>query len=491
MQNSKDLALIIASKVPLIALETHDEPRALQLLTRVAMQQRLEYFCWSITEGLNRLGFGTDPRTTADPETPTAVLRQIKRQRGPALFALCDFHPFLKDHPEHVRLLKDIAMAREQLGHTVVLVSHALELPPELRRYSARFEAALPNDAQLMAIVREESALWAQENPGATLATTPAVVKKLVRNLRGLTEADARRLARGVIRDDGAISEADLPEVNRAKFQLLDMGGVLSYEYDTARFSAVGGMARLKDWIAKREQAVLGSGRDRPRGVLLMGVQGSGKSLAAKAIAGLWGLPLLRLDMAALYNKYIGETERNLREALAQAELMAPCVLWMDEIEKGLAVGDHDDGTSRRVLGTLLTWMAERKAAVFTVATANDVQVLPPELLRKGRFDEMFFVDLPDTAARREIFAIHLRDRHFDPARFELDLLAERAVQFSGAEIEQAVVAALYGCSARRAPLSGADILHELDNTVPLAVTLAENIGALRAWAAGRTVPAG
>jgi SpoVK/Ycf46/Vps4 family AAA+-type ATPase len=224
--------------------------------------------------------------------------------------------------------------------------------------------------------------------------------------------------------------------------------------------------------------------------VLLLGVQGDGKSLAAKAVAGLWGLPLLRIDMGALYNKYIGETEKNLRMALEQAELMAPCVLWLDEIEKGIAVSDQDLGISRRLLGTLLTWMAERAGAVFMVATANDISALPAELLRKGRFDEIFFVDLPTPEARREIFAIHLRSRHFEPERFDLERLATHSDRFSGAEIEQAIVAALYGCSARREPLSTEAILHEVDNTFPLAVMMAERVEALRDWARERTVPA-
>jgi len=489
MQDIKDLALIIESHVPIIVLETHDETRALQLLTRVAMQHQLGYFSWSITEGLNRALF--EERRNADPESPTEVLKLIKRNTAKSLYALCDFHPYLHNQPEHVRLLKDIALAYSRLGHTLILISHELELPAELKRFSAKFSLSLPGDAQLMALIREEAQVWNRENPQTPLQSDPAVLKKLVRNLRGLTEADARRLVRGVIRDDGAINASDIPDVNRAKFDMLDMGSVLSYEYDTARFSDVGGLNKLKDWIGKREHAINSGGRDRPKGALLLGVQGSGKSLAAKAIAGLWGLPLLRLDMAALYNKYIGETEKNLRKSLEQAELMAPCVLWMDEIEKGLAGDSQDEGTSRRVLGTLLTWMAEREANVFMVATANDVSGLPPELMRKGRFDEIFFVDLPNLDARSEIFSIHLRQRNFDPATFDIAALAARAQDFSGAEIEQAVVAALYSASARRTPLDTAMILREIDATYPLAVTLSEKITALRQWAEGRTVLAG
>ncbi len=488
MQDVNDLALIIDSKVPLIALETHDEPAALQLLTRVAMQRQLGYFCWSITEGLNRLGFGGDVSDGA--LSPADVLRQIKKRSSPAIFALCDFHPFLGNQPEHVRLLKDIAMAYDRLGHTLVLISYELELPPELRRFSAKFQLAMPNDAQLLAIIRDEINAWNKHNPQQLLQSDPALVKQLVRNLRGLTEADARRLAHSAIHNDGAITTADIRGVNRAKFELLDMNGVLSFEHDTGKFSNVGGLKRLQEWLRLREQAVHSQQRDRPKGVLLLGVQGSGKSLAAKAVAGMWGLPLLRLDMATLYNKFIGETEKNLRRALEQAELMSPCVLWIDEIEKGLAGGNNDEGTSQRILGTLLTWMAERTAHVFMVATANDVQGLPPELLRKGRFDEIFFVDLPEPKVRAEIFAIHLQQRNFDPARFDLQTLAAHSEKFSGAEIEQAVVTSIYTCSARREPMTTAHIQQALDSTVPLATMLAEKIEWLRTWAKERTIPA-
>lgn len=487
-QDVKDLALILDSNVPIIALETHDEPAALQLLTRVAMQRRLGYFCWSITEGLNRLGFGGDFADNAT--SPTEVLRQIKKQTASALFALCDFHPFLANQPEHVRLLKDIALAHARLGHILVLVSHEIELPPELRRHSAKFQLALPNDAQILAIIRDEVNAWNHKQPQQLLQPDPAMVKQLVRNLRGLTEADARRLAHGAIHNDGAITPADIRTVNRAKFDLLDMSGVLSFEYDTAKFSNIGGLKRLQEWLQVREHAVHSQQRDRPKGVLLLGVQGGGKSLAAKAIAGMWGLPLLRLDMATLYNKFIGETEKNLRSALEQAEVMAPCVLWIDEIEKGLAGGNNDEGTSQRILGTLLTWMAERTSQVFMVATANDVQGLPPELLRKGRFDEIFFVDLPDAAVREEIFTIHLQQRNFDPTRFDLAALAARTEKFSGAEIEQVIVTSIYTCSARREPMTTTHIEQAIDNTVPLATMLAEKIEWLRNWASERTVPA-
>jgi len=493
LQDVADLGLIIESNVPIIVLETHDEQRALELLTRVAIKKSLGFHCWSITEGLNRVGFGEDLSPSEEPESPSTVLKAIKRSGAPSIYALCDFHPFFAGNPEHIRLLKDVALNYERLQHTVVLISHELDIPAEIHHHCAKFTMTLPSDVQLMSIVREEVAEWAKENTNARVKTDQLTFKKLIKNLRGLSRQDARRLARGAIRDDGAITEADLPEVNRAKFELIDMGGVLSFEYDTARFSAVGGLDRLKHWVKQREAIFLnaeGQSVDRPKGLMLLGIQGGGKSLAAKSVAGLWGVPLLRLDMAALYNKYIGETEKNLNKALQQSELMSPCVLWIDEIEKGLATSDSDDGTSRRILGTLLTWMAERRANVFIVATANDVTQLPPELMRKGRMDEIFFVDLPKLPVREEIFSIHLRKRNFDPEKFDLMSLAEQSEGFSGAEIEQAVVAALYTASAQKQPLATALISEQIANTYPLSIVMAEKVGQLKAWAAGRTVSA-
>ena len=319
-------------------------------------------------------------------------------------------------------------------------------------------------------------------------------MERLVRNLRGLSVEDARKLARGAIIHDGAITEEDLPEVNKAKFALMEMDGVLSYEYDTDSFANVGGLQGLKDWLGKREGAFQdgqGQAIDSPRGVMLVGVQGGGKSLAAKSVAGLWGLPLLRLDMGAIYNKFFGESERNVREALAMAETMSPCVLWIDEIEKGIAVGDNDGGTSRRVLGTLLTWMAENRSKVFMVATANDIERLPPELIRKGRLDEIFFVDLPSCEVRKDIFCIHLNKRGQQTNAFDLSRLAQCSDGFTGAEIEQAVVAGLYSAGAANQPLDQALLEAELAATVPLSVTMAESLGRLRQWCQGRAVSAG
>ncbi len=492
MPDTHDLGLMIDSKIPLIVIQTREETRALDMITRLAVKRALPVYAWTCTEGMRRIGFGFDLTSDEKKADADEILLHIKAERTPSLFVLCDFHPWLEDTPKRVRLLKDIALAHGRLHHTLILLSHALTLPEEIRHLSANFGLRLPSAEQILGLVREEALQWSTHNNATRVKTDNATLAHLVKNLQGMTFTEVRRLARGAIVDDGAITASDIPAVNKAKFELMDMDGVLSFEYDTAKFTDVGGLDNLKKWISLRRPAFAQeeSARrlDAPKGVLLLGVQGGGKSLAAKAIAGLLQAPLLRLDFGRLYNKFFGETEKNLRQALSLAELMSPCVLWMDEIEKGIGQSQSDQGVSQRLLGTLLTWMAEKKHPVFIVATANSVHTLPPELLRKGRLDEIFFVDLPDEATRQIIFSIHLKKRQLDPQDFDLPQLAQMSEGFSGAEIEQSVVAALYSRAALNEPVDTAAVLEELSGTQPLSVVMAEDIGALRAWARERTV---
>lgn len=485
-----DLGLLLDGGVPILVIESYEEPRVLEMITRLAVKRTLPLYVWSCTEGLNRLGFGDDPSADTPMQEPEDVLRAIKTGSEPALYVLCDFHPYLKE-PQAIRLLREVAMRHDQLGHTVVLLSHELKLPREVRRYSASFELSMPTEAQIMSLVREEAAAWSKLRKGAVVRSDTATFRKLVNNLKGVSLQDARQLVRGAI-NDGAIEDSDIPELNKAKFALMDMEGVLSFEYDTARFAEVGGLARLKAWLAERRGSMLGEAGalDPPKGIMLLGIQGSGKSLAARAVAGAWSLPLLRLDFGSLYNKYYGETERNLRDALQLADMMSPCVLWLDEIEKGVSVGQDDSGIASRLLGTLLTWMAERSSVAFIVATSNDITKLPPELVRKGRLDEIFFVDLPETDARQEIFRIHLEKREQDPKAFNMATLSARTVGFSGAEIEQAVVSAMYSAAALETTLSQTELERAIASTNPLSIVMREKITALRAWAAERCVVA-
>jgi AAA+ superfamily predicted ATPase len=491
MQDLDSLRLLIQSHIPLIFIRSREEQRALALITRAAINLGLPVYRWLATEGLQRLETSLPPqRIHMEPEAALGHIRSVM-ERG--LYVLVDFHAYL-DHPLLRRLLKDIALGYAQAPRTVILLAPEIEVPTELKGLSAMFELALPGEKELRDIVHQVAHEWSsQQASRRKVSADPQAVDLLVRNLAGLTATDARRLARMAVAD-GTLSKSDIAAVMTAKYQLLDQGGVLHFEHDTLSFAQVAGLDRLKRWLTQRRPAFLdpkaNPALDVPKGILLLGVQGCGKSLAAKAAAGLFGVPLLRLDFGGLYNKYYGETERNVREALKTAEVMAPCVLWLDEIEKGIASGGQDDGLSKRVLGTLLTWMAERRSPVFLAATANDIEQMPPELLRKGRFDEIFFVDLPGAAARAQIFAIQLRARHLDPARFDLSALAAAAEGFSGAELEQAVVAALYSAHARKEELATRHLNDELGQTRPLSVVMGERVQALREWASNRTVSA-
>ena len=494
MSDRHDLELIMSSGVPIIVVETPDESRFLEQLTGIALASPKDgyrpLYRWTVTDGLQRLDLALEPQRHA--VEPADVLGHIRAVSKSGIYALLDFHPFLSE-PVNTRLLKDFAIAAKTTGSVVLLVSHRIELPSELEGFSARLKINLPDAEERRRLVMRIFADYQQSEPGRRVQIDSKALDLLVENLSGLNHADVERLAKTAVVDDGALTHSDLPGVMQAKYELLNQSGVLAFEYDTAQFSEVAGFDNVKRWLKQRRSAFSSDhpeGLDPPKGILLLGVQGCGKSLAAKAAASALGVPLLRLDFGTLYNKYHGETERNLREALGTAEVMSPCVLWLDEIEKGLAVQGSDTGTSQRVLGTLLTWMAERKAKALLVATANDIQALPPELIRKGRFDEIFFVDLPSDEKRAHIFEIHLRKRGLDPAGFDVHLLVAASPGYSGAEIEQAVVSALYAAHAHKQAPDRRHVLDELQRTRPLSVVMAERVEELRGWAASRTVPA-
>ena len=468
---------MLASRLALIVVESREESRVLSLVREMSLKVKegrgWGVFQWTVTEGLQRLDMemGGPQRMLADPEQ---LLKHLKATPMPGIYVLLDFHPYLKE-PVNVRLLKDIAQSYDHVARTVVLLSYEVTLPEELEQFAARLHLALPTPNERLMIVTRVAREWNTANPGKLLALDREALTKLVDNLNGLTASDAERLVRRAIFDHGAITMADMSEVLAAKYELLNRGGTLAFEPVTAKFTDVGGMQNLRHWLTNRKPAFDGSAPklDPPKGVLLLGVQGCGKSLAARAAAGIFSVPLVRLDFGALYTKWQGEAEKNLRESLHSAEGIAPCVLWVDEIEKALAEGAGDSGVSRRVLGTFLTWLAEQRARIFVVATANDITALPPELIRKGRFDEIFFVDLPVKNARAEVIAIHARKRGLTLSPQEIATLSSRCENFSGAEIEQAIVAALYSAHAANQPVSAAMIAREMQNTRPLAVVMA------------------
>lgn len=491
MNDLHDLELVLNSHTPVLLIETREEKRLLQLFTRLTMKTGLPLFAWSVTTGLARADI--DMGNMTGTEGPNEVLRHIKATPKAGIYILLDFHPYINE-PLHVRLLKEIAQEHENLPKNIVLVSHAIDTPGEITHLTARFSLNLPDRTLINNMIREEAITWKKTHPGRQLNVDKNALNQLSGNLLGMTVQETRRLIRTAIHDDGAIDASDIPAVMQAKNSLMNHSNIISFEYDTEKFSDVAGLENLKNWLKTRKSAFneTQTVMDYPKGIMLLGVQGGGKSLAAKAVAGYFGFPLLRLDFASLYNKYIGETEKNLQQALDTADLMSPCVLWIDEIEKGLSQGNSDDGVSRRILGTLLTWMAERKGKVFMVATANDIEQLPPELLRKGRLDEIFFVDLPDQNVRREIFRIHLQKRNFDPDSFDLTQLAAHCDGFSGAEIEQVVVSAIYTARSGTGygEIDTPAVISEIERTQPLSVVMAEQIAYLRNWARERTVAA-
>ncbi len=486
--------MLLASRFALIVIESREEARVLTLVREASLKVRhgrgWGVFQWTVTEGLRRLDvdMGAPQRMLAEPGQ---LLRHLKATPMAGIYVLLDFHPYLSD-PVNVRMLKDVAQGYAQVARTLVLMSYEVTLPEELESFATRLHLAPPSTNERQMIVERVAQEWSAANPGRLAHIDPEALARLVDNLHGLSGADAERLVRQAIFDDGALTMSDVQSMLAAKYELLNRGGTLTYEPDTARFADVGGMHNLRQWLTSRKPAFDGSAPelDAPKGVLLLGVQGCGKSLAARGAAGIFGVPLVRLDFGALYSKWHGESEKNVRESLQATEALAPCVLWIDEIEKALADGEGDSGTSRRVLGTFLTWLAEQRACIFVVATANDIEALPPELIRKGRLDEIFFVDLPNAAARAVILAIHARKRSVTLSPQEVLTLAKLSEGFSGAELEQAIVAALYSAHASGRPVDSASVAHELQATRPLSVIMAEKIEALRSWAHGRTVPA-
>lgn len=488
-----DLRLLIRSRHPIISVETSEEGRALASITRAVERLPRQCFVWNVVSGLrvaadSGVGF---PRTNK----PVEVFNYIATQEWPAVFVLAELCPHLKDATLQ-RLVKNFAENASSRHQTIMLIDTNTDLPESLSRLVVPFEFSLPNEKDLLDIVRDtfrEQARYCKIQSRLTREQ----LGLLVAVLRGLTAHEAMLAVSRVILDDDCLDAEDIPRLLTIKREMIHKGGLLEYIEPGVSLDSIAGLENLKKWIAKRADALTRKAREfglePPKGILLLGVQGCGKSAACKAVAAAWSLPLLKLDPGCLYNKFVGESERNLRQAIKQAESMAPVILWIDEIEKAFASAGSelaDGGLSRRMFGTLLNWLQEHASPVFCAATANDIAALPPELMRKGRFDEIFFVDLPTPAARRQIFAIHLRKRKRAPEQFDLAALAEASGGFSGAEIEQAVIAALYAAFGAGRELTQADLLDELRGTRPLSVTMAEKVARLRAWAAGRCVSA-
>jgi AAA+ superfamily predicted ATPase len=489
-----ELSLLVRSRHPIIHLQTMEEERAEQLVRDIAGELSLPLFSWSVTRGVvNLANDEAIPRT----QQPADALAAIDGAGIEAIYLLKDLSRHVEDATV-VRYLRDMAprftIDRRSL---LLMASGPVDWPAGLDRWVATFRLRLPGRDQIDRLVRDCVTRLSREQ-GVRASITRQAYQQLINALRGLTGYEARLALNRALLDDKLLDESDVPRLMEAKRELIQRKGLLEFIPPEIPLDQIGGLARLKQWLEQRRSGFSDQGRDfgltPPRGVFLLGVQGCGKSMACKAVGSAWGVPILRLDPGRLYSKYIGESEQRFAQACELAEAMSPCVLWIDEIEKAFASAgssESDGGLSRRIFGSLLGWLQDHPEGIFVAATANDIASLPPELMRKGRFDEIFFVDLPTPAEREEVFAIHLRRRERDPAGFDLPMLAAEADGFSGAEIEQAVLAALYAAFSNGGKLTTELLAEELRSTYPLSVTQAERIDQLRHWAMGRCVPAG
>ena len=488
-----DFQLLIRSRYGALLVETAEEDRAEALAERAAWELQLPLFVWRRATGLRRAGAPTGVYGTEDPRT---ALGHVVSSQLPALYVFHGLGPEL-EKPDVADLLREAARQLAGRSGAIVLTGAGVKLTDSLRAEVGPLHLPMPTREEYESL-QQRVVKDVSTRMGIQVSLAPSDQDRLLANLQGLTLAEAEKLLTRVLVEDGRLDADDVKRIVEAKRELVERDGLLEFQPAVQSLDDIADLAHLKEWLGKRRlfmedrQRAADFGLEFPRGVLLVGVPGCGKSLCAKAVAAAWGLPLVRLDPGALYDKYIGETEQNFRKAMASADRLAPLVLWIDEIEKAFAAGgeDTDGGTSMRVLGSFLSWLQERRGDVFVVATANDVQRLPAELLRKGRFDETFFVDLPDEGTRAAVLDIHLRRRKQAPDQFDLPLLAAESEGYSGAELEQVVISALYTAFSAKAAPTTALLLDELRRTPPIASTAREKIAFLRAWSEGRTVPA-
>jgi SpoVK/Ycf46/Vps4 family AAA+-type ATPase len=511
------LKILIDSSTPIVVIETVEEMRAVRAIRAACAALNLAVFEWSIASGLSRCGndgrevipggFSPSYATGQDTDTnaqaiynsrePAQALGNMEGMTVEAAFILKDFHRHMDD-PVVVRRLRDVGQKFSANRRTLIITAPSIDVPPELSSLVEYVELPLPDKERLRQIIDETTVRLGKTR---TLKKTLDALgmNALAESLRGLTEEEAERaLSQAIVMRYGLTPEI-VTDILQAKKELLRHSGMLDFVDVSQNMLDVGGLENLKRWLVQRRGAweadASDFGLEPAKGVIILGVQGCGKSLCAQAIAGEWALPLVKFDSAAIFDKYIGETEKRIQKVFKVAEGLAPCVLWIDELEKVFAGSGPDSasvdaGVSSRILAAFLSWMQDRKAPVFVAATCNNVTVLPPELIRKGRFDELFFVDLPNQAERKQILAIQLKFRKRNPDEFDLDRTASAARGFSGAEIGAAVQTALYAAFASKQSLTTQDLLNAFAQTVPLSTTRAEEIQELRAWAQTRAVPA-
>ncbi len=489
----EELEILVKAQYPLIYLVTSEEERAEEAISKIAQlnTQHRRVFVWTVTHGMIELG---QPRQTSQHNTvsPEAAIEWVLRQREAGIYIFKDLHPFITSAPVN-RWLRDAIASFKGTEKIIILMSPLQEVPIELEKDVVVLDFPLPDMGELDTVLSQH--LGKNQNR----RTTTEVREKLLKAALGLTKDEAEKVYRKAYVKANKLTEDEVEIVLSEKKQLIRRNGILEYVEEDETINAVGGLEELKRWLKQRSNAFTerarGYGLPQPKGMLILGVPGCGKSLIAKTTSRLWSLPLLRLDMGRVYDgSMVGRSEANLRNALKTAESISPAILFIDELDKAFAGGtgsaDSDGGTSSRIFGSFLTWMQEKTSPVFVMATANRIERLPGEFLRKGRFDEIFFVDLPNSEERQDIFNIHLTKRRSDISRFDLEQLAKVSDGFSGAEIEQALIAAMYEAFAQDREFTQLDIIAAIKATLPLSRTMTEQVTALRDWARQRARPA-
>ncbi|MGC8828267.1 MAG: AAA family ATPase [Verrucomicrobiia bacterium] len=492
----EEIETLIRARYPILYIVTSEETRVQEVIVSIANRRQKKVFEWSFSTGVIPAGASIQSQKTrnAASRDPLIALDQVIDQVEPAIFIFKDLHPFLtKNNFAVIRKLKEIAIHLKNSYKTIVLVTPVLEVPIEIEKEITVLNFPLPGKEDLTRLL-DSIINEVKKYKNVKVDIDEAGKERLIQAALGLTLSEAENVFAKIIVRDEKLSGEDINEVFSEKQQIIKKSGLLEYYKSEENFENIGGLGCLKDWLNKRSAAFTEQARQfglpSPKGILLIGVQGCGKSLCAKAVSNLWQLPLLRFDMGRMFGSLVGSSEENIRRAIAVAESVSPCILWVDEIDKAFAgsqgSGATDGGTTARVFSTFLTWLSEKKSPVFVVATANDISQLPPELLRKGRLDEIFFVDLPSLEERKEIFKIHIQKRGRNPELFEIDRLADASKDFSGAEIEEAIISALYDAFYLKTDLSTELILNSIKQTVPLAKTMDEQINRLRMWCEGR-----
>lgn len=495
MDAAREIEVLIRAKYPILYVVSWEEARVEEAVRGVCEKLKRTLHTWSVTQGMkpqvNRTSGPVKPGGGLPGELEALALAHEAPEY--TVFLLKDFHPYMRDS-RVIRLLRDLSSRLRVKAQTLILLGPVLSLPTELEKDVTVMDFPLPGAVEIGAQL--DAVLAAvKDNPAIDTKVAPEHREVLVKSAQGLTIDEIESaFARSLVEH----RKLDVDVILEEKKQIVRKSGLLEYYPAVDRLEDVGGLELLKEWLAKRRKGFTDKAKEFgipvPKGVLLLGVQGCGKSLVAKAIAAQWNLPMLKMDVGRIFGSLVGQSEENIRRAIKVAESVAPCVLWADELEKGFAgvggSGVSDSGTTARVFSTFLTWMQEKTKPVFLIATANDVTALPPELLRKGRFDEIFFIDLPDKKERQDIFAIHLRKRKRDPSKFKLAELAAKTDGFSGAEIEQVVVGGLLAAFDEDRELKAADLVKEAASSVPLSVMMSEEIDELRTWAQLRARPA-